>query len=272
VQPQFLQMPKAGHLPVIQVPVHPPTLLVQKMGSRLYSEQIMWSACALQATGFVGIGTTAPKALLNLPSKGSVTLSTTDNFLLGSLTSNNLALDYNKIQSRNNGAANTLQLNPKGGAVALGHISGTTNPGLYVGADGAVGVGGQYTQPNYALTVNPSSAGNGLFLYNPGDGYLLHGQNTGGSDALVIENISASNVFSAIAGSTAGPGVGVLGVNGNGAGGSAGVRGHNEGSGYGLWGSSNNGVDLFAESVNNFGIYARPQMLLMPDISIAAYL
>src|SRR5436305_10730546 len=59
--------------------------------------------------GFVGIGTTAPKALLNLPSKGSVTLSTTDNFLLGSTASNNLAFDYNKIQARNNGAANTLQ-------------------------------------------------------------------------------------------------------------------------------------------------------------------
>src|SRR6266498_4864498 len=200
VQPQFLQMPKAGHLPVIQVPVHPPTLLVQKMGSRLYSEQIMWSACALQATGFVGIGTTAPKALLNLPSKGSVTLSTTDNFLLGSLTSNNLALDYNKIQARNNGAANTLQLNPKGGAVALGNVSGTTNPGLYVGADGAVGVGGQYIQPNYALTVNQGS-NNGVYLYKPAgnsSGYLLYGANYGSSAGMWIENLSSINQISAI--------------------------------------------------------------------------
>jgi hypothetical protein len=49
----------------------------------------------IASNGFVGIGTTTPKALLNLPSKGSVTLSTTDNFLLGSVTSNNLQIpDY----------------------------------------------------------------------------------------------------------------------------------------------------------------------------------
>src|SRR6266542_1552632 len=158
----------------------------------------------IAGNGFVGIGITTPKALLNLPSKGNVTLSTTDNFLLGSVTSNNLAFDYNKIQARNNGAANTLQLNPKGGAVALGNVSGTTNPGLYVGADGAVGVGGQYTEPNYRLTVNQGST-KGVYLYKPAGNsaaYLLYGQNYGGSSGMWIENMSSENQNYAIGGRT----------------------------------------------------------------------
>src|SRR6266542_57910 len=158
----------------------------------------------IAGNGFVGIGTTTPKALLNIPSKGSVTLSTTDNFLLGSVTSNNLAFDYNKIQARNNGAANTLQLNPKGGAVALGNVSGTTNPGLYVGANGAVGVGGQYIQLGYALTVNQGST-NGVYLYKPAGNsaaYLLYGQNYGSSSGMWIENMSSENQNYAIGGRT----------------------------------------------------------------------
>ena len=214
----------------------------------------------IATNGFVGIGTTTPKALLNLPSKGSVTLSTTDNFLLGSVTSNNLAFDYNKIQARNNGAANTLQLNPKGGAVALGNVSGTANPGLYVGAT-AVAVGGQYTQPNYALTVNQGHTINGIYLYRSAgssEGYLLYGSNSGSKGTgMFIENVASDNQAYAIAGRTYGTGSAITGTNENAAG-FAGVSGYSYGSGSGrLWIFIYWRWIVCRYSDNNYGIYAR---------------
>src|SRR6266542_3064761 len=153
----------------------------------------------IAGNGFVGIGITTPKALLNLPS--------------------------------------------------IGNVSGTTNPGLYVGADGAVGVGGQYTEPNYRLTVNQGST-NGVYLYRPAgnsSGYLLYGANYGSSAGMWIENLSSINQISAIGGRTYGPGTAITGINANGAAGSAGISGYNDGSGSGVYGWSISGVGLLAE-------------------------
>ncbi len=63
------------------------------------------------------------------------TLTSTNNALqLGTTTGANLIFDCNEIQSRNNGAANTLELNPLGGNVSVGAnlvITGTATAVSY---------------------------------------------------------------------------------------------------------------------------------------------
>ena len=63
------------------------------------------------------------------------TLASTNNALqLGTTAGTNLIFDCNEIQARNNGAANTLQLNPQGGNVTVGAnlvITGTATAVSY---------------------------------------------------------------------------------------------------------------------------------------------
>lgn len=63
------------------------------------------------------------------------TLASTNNALqLGTTASTNLVFDCNEIQARNNGAANTLTLNPEGGNVSIGAnlvITGTATAVSY---------------------------------------------------------------------------------------------------------------------------------------------
>jgi len=63
------------------------------------------------------------------------TLASTNNALqVGTTASTNLVFDCNEIQARNNGAANTLQLNPQGGNVSVGDnlvITGTATAVSY---------------------------------------------------------------------------------------------------------------------------------------------
>src|SRR5689334_5725424 len=103
-------------------------------------------------SGRVGIGTKTPEALLNVPVNGNVTLTTSDNFLLGATTSSNLAFDNNEIQARFNGSGSTLYLNYWGGATWIGNHSGSAIPGVYVNTNGAVGIGNSSTNSAYALS------------------------------------------------------------------------------------------------------------------------
>lgn len=208
--------------------------------------------------GKVGIGTTTPEALLNVPVNGNVTLSSSDNFLLGATTGYNLAFDNNEIQARYNGSGNTLYLNYWGGATWIGNHSGSAIPGVYVASDGAVGIGNSSTNSFYALSVNPNSAGNGVLLNDPVNGYLMFGAKSGSGYGMLLENTSSSNSASTIYGyngSTSG-GYGVYGyvADGTGSGGS-GVFGFNSNYGYGVGSYCYNGSGVYGYSQNYVGVW-----------------
>ncbi len=78
----------------------------------------------IEANGFIGIGTTVPKVKLHIDGGSDASLSNGSGFLLlGKETAQNLVIDQNKIQARNNGLADDLFLNTAGGKVAIGDIS-----------------------------------------------------------------------------------------------------------------------------------------------------
>lgn len=213
----------------------------------------------IQNSGKVGIGTKTPEALLNIPVNGNVTLTTTDNFLLGATASSNLAFDNNEIQARFNGSGSTLYLNYWGGAAWIGNHSGSAIPGVYVGTNGAVGIGSSSTNSAYALSINPSSAGNGILFNDPKNGYMAFGAKSGSGIGMLIENTSTSNSSPAVYGYNSGPGYGVYGYTAGGSGSDpfypSGVYGYNGSTGYGVGGYCASGSGVFGYSANYVGVW-----------------
>jgi hypothetical protein len=209
--------------------------------------------------GKIGIGTTSPDARFTVAVGGAVTLSTTDSFLLGSISGSNLAFDNNEIQARYNGSGSTLYLNYWGGAMWMGNHSGTISPGIYIGSDGAVGVGSSATNSSYALAVNPGYAGNGILFNDPVNGYMAFGAKTGSGIGMLIENTSSTNTSPALYGFNSGPGYGVYGYTAGGTGSDpfypSGVYGYNGSYGYGTGGYCYNGSGVLGYSANYVGVW-----------------
>jgi len=108
-----------------------------------------------QGGGNVLIGTTASNtALVAIDGGGAATLSNSTGFFqIGNSAGNNIVVDYNKIQSRNNASSNVLLVNPLGGNVLIG--TATDNVGkLQVFGTGT-------TNAYYA---NGDAAGSTLYL------------------------------------------------------------------------------------------------------------
>jgi hypothetical protein len=74
----------------------------------------------IRAGGGVGINARDPGAPLHVGGSADATLTGGGIAILGSLTSQNLVLDNNEIQARNNSAASPLFLNAGGGNVSIG--------------------------------------------------------------------------------------------------------------------------------------------------------
>ncbi len=219
------------------------------------------------ANGKIGIGTITPGARFNVMVGNTVTLSTTDSFMLGGLTSANLAFDENEIQSRYNGAGNTLYLNYWGGSMWLGSHNGGSVPALFTGIDGSVAVGSTLLQAGYALTVNPSSTGGDIYFNDPGVGYFALGTKSGNTGEGFRMNISSTtNPYAAIRGHTDGGGYGVL-AEATGQYG-IGVEGYSSQS-YGLWaGTGNSGTyaGYFSGNVYTSGTYNSSDQKLKQNI------
>lgn len=73
----------------------------------------------LYVSGKVGIGTSSPDVKLHVTGGSEVTLTNGGTVVVGQPTNENLAMDKDEIQARNNGASNTLHLNQHGGNVNL---------------------------------------------------------------------------------------------------------------------------------------------------------
>lgn len=90
--------------------------------------------------GNIGIGTAGPAARLNIFSDSDVNASDGGFLILGSLTNQNIGIDNNEIQSRNNGQAASLYINLEGGdtqfnrdagKVVIGNIPSSLRRGNY---------------------------------------------------------------------------------------------------------------------------------------------
>jgi hypothetical protein len=99
------------------------------------------------ASGRVGIGTTAPQAKLHITDGTDVSLSSGGELVLGSTGAANIAMDGNEIQARNSGAGSALFIQSSGGDVLL--IPNET---------GQVGIGitssATLPSPDYLLAVD----------------------------------------------------------------------------------------------------------------------
>jgi len=84
----------------------------------------------IRAAGGVGINVVNPEAPLHVYGAADATLTGGGIAILGSLTSQNMVLDNNEIQARNNSAASPLFLNAGGGNVSIG--TATANARLRV--------------------------------------------------------------------------------------------------------------------------------------------
>ena len=195
----------------------------------------------ISKAGKIGIGTTTPDALFAVKVGSNVTLTTTDNFLLGAIASTNLAFDNNEIQARNNNSGSTLFLNYWGGAVWLGNHSSSTIPAIYSATDGKVGIGSSNTTAGYALTVNASSTLSGINVTNPGDNYSIYCSKSGSGRNAYFANTSAGTSDATIYGSNSGYGEGVYGAGNNAA---------------GVFGYSSSSIGVYGKSGSYYGIYA----------------
>jgi hypothetical protein len=197
-------------------------------------------------TGETGIGITNPKSLLHIAAGNFVSLTSSGTVMIGSVTGNNMALDWNVIQARNNGVAAPLWLNYYGGPTYIGPSSS-----LQIAADGTVGIKGG-SNSSYALNVHATSALGGIFVTDPVDGNVLRSVKSGLNAGIYVEKTNNSSLIAAIYGnSSAGSGAGVEGASANG----DGVYGYSA-NGYGVEAYANNDNGLYATTNNNASYYA----------------
>lgn len=102
----------------------------------------------LSAAGFLGLGTLAPSSTLHIGSGSQISLASGGYQITGLTTGQNIAIDPDDIQARNNSTAATLYLNYYGGDIFAG---ASINPFVYKSATGFVGVG--KSTPNARMDV-----------------------------------------------------------------------------------------------------------------------
>jgi hypothetical protein len=99
----------------------------------------------ISSEGNVGIGTGTPQAKLHVSNGQEVALNNGGSLIIGPVNSNNLAMDNDEIQARNNGTAGTLFLNRHGGVTQTGSdldVFGVVNATGNITTDGKINVGG----------------------------------------------------------------------------------------------------------------------------------
>jgi len=95
----------------------------------------------IKSDGDIGIGTTAPHGKLNIVGGTDVTLGDDSGFLvMGDVNGENMALDGNEIQARNNGATSTLHFQAEGGDLHIHRWLGTAQQ-VMIKDSGNVGLG-----------------------------------------------------------------------------------------------------------------------------------
>jgi endosialidase-like protein len=130
--------------------------------------------------GKVGIGIFAPDVPLHVHEGFGLTLGGGGDIVSGLITSYNLAIFQNKIQARNNKAADNLLLNQFGGNVGIG----TTNPAVKLNVDGGTPLfdinRGGYIETGSKTAFNLVISESDIQARNNGAGSLLNLNKFGG--------------------------------------------------------------------------------------------
>lgn len=225
--------------------------------------------------GKVGVGINNPKAILNVFSNDYVSLTNPGILMLGKETGPNMALDYNVIQARNNGAAAAIYLNYYGGTAYIGQSGALqVSPGnmaLY----GKAGINGA-SNASYALNVNANSTLGGVVITDPIDNSGLYMTKSGINYGIFISKTSTTSSVATIYSTNSGYGEGISASSANGNGvygtnsgggnagvygyssggnGSVGVTGHCSGVGFGMSAYGDAGSGIYATSVSNYAGY-----------------
>ncbi len=139
------------------------TLHVQAEGGefRIHDREPESERVVVKDSGRVGIGTTNPRAKLQVEGGTDVNLGDDSGFLvLGSVDGPNLALDQNEIQARENGSVSQLLLQHLGGGLRVNGLQAQSR-NFAVTANGSVGVG--TSTPAFKLDVRGQVRGTGGF-------------------------------------------------------------------------------------------------------------
>jgi hypothetical protein len=160
-----------------------PKMIVSSNGGVAIGNTNIPPANGLYVSGKLGIGTNTPDVKLHVVGGNEVTLAGGGTIVSGQITGNNLAIDNNDIQTRNNGSANMLYINAGGGDVNIG------NGGLYFRSSPMRSVGIGTTFPNSSLQV-----ATGAHLSKISDlGYFLLGSLDGNNIVMADNQIQARN-------------------------------------------------------------------------------
>lgn len=90
------------------------------------------------SNGYLGLGTLTPSSILHLGTGTQISLASGGYETVGATATQNIAIDPDDIQARNNGSASTLYLNYYGGDISHGTAANTF---IYKAATGFLGIG-----------------------------------------------------------------------------------------------------------------------------------
>lgn len=125
----------------------------------------------------VGIGTTMPNAPLSIETGTEATLSDGSGYvLIGNKDGQNIVIDNNEIQTRNDGVESNLLINPQSGNVGIGTSSANVKLKVDGGTDASLTDGG-------FLQIGPTTNKNILF-----DDNEIMARNNGDADQLILQN------------------------------------------------------------------------------------
>lgn len=224
--------------------------------------------------GKVGVGINNPKAILNVFSNDYVSLTNPGMLMLGKENGSNMALDYNVIQARNNGAATSIYLNYYGGTAYIGQSSTLQVSLGNMRLNGIAGINGA-TNTSYALNINANSTLGGINITDPVDNTGIYMTKSGLNYGIFISKTNTTSAVATITSTNAGSGAGISASSANGYGvygsngggtagvygytgggtGSVGVTGHCTGVGYGMSAYGDAGSGIYATSVSNYAGY-----------------
>lgn len=156
-------------------------MILNSNGGVTIGDTLIPPANGLYLKGKLGIGINTPDVKLHVTGGSSVRLNKGGAIVVGQITDENLAIDHNTIQARDNGSKTTLFLNRYGGDINM------LSNGIHIeGENGFVGIGTQ--TPEAKLQVI-----GGTDITSGGGGYIVTGDRSHEHLVIDTKGIQARN-------------------------------------------------------------------------------